>query len=191
MALPGVRVTETHATDPREVPSLQSVPVRPIAGAVAGVAVAATFAKLGLTGEAVVPAFMISALVVLAVIDLEDRVVPNVVVLPAFAAVLLANVALFPDKGLEWILASIGTGFLLLIPALIRRGTIGMGDVKLGLLLGAGLGMDVVQALLIGLLASWPVAGWMILREGRDATRMALPLAPFLTLGAIAAVLLD
>jgi prepilin signal peptidase PulO-like enzyme (type II secretory pathway) len=63
--------------------------------------------------------------------------------------------------------------------------------VKLGLLLGAGLGMDVVQALLIGLLAAWPLAGYVLVRDGRDATRLAVPLAPFLAIGAIAAVLLD
>jgi prepilin signal peptidase PulO-like enzyme (type II secretory pathway) len=186
MALPGMRVSEA-----REASPLEWVPVRPVAGAVGGVAVVATFAKLGLTGEAVVSAFLISVLVVLAVIDLEDRELPNVIVLPSFVAVLLANVALFPDKGVEWILAAIGTAVLLLVPALIRRGTIGMGDVKLGLLLGAGLGMDVVQALLIGLLAAWPLAGYMLLRDGRDATRLAVPLAPFLAIGAIAAVLLD
>jgi prepilin signal peptidase PulO-like enzyme (type II secretory pathway) len=186
MALPGMRVSEA-----REASPLEWVPVRPLAGGVGGIAVVATFAKLGITGEAFVSAFLIAVLVVLAVIDLEDRVLPNVIVLPAFAVVLLANVALFPDKGLEWILASVGTAVLLLVPALIRRGTIGMGDVKLGLLLGAGLGMDVVQALLIGLLAAWPLAGYMLLRDGRDATRVAVPLAPFLALGAIAAVLLD
>jgi leader peptidase (prepilin peptidase) / N-methyltransferase len=185
MAMPGLRLTGTRETSP-----LQSVPVRNTAAAVGGVAVAATFAKLGLTGEAAVAAFLISVLVVLAVIDIEDRVLPNRVILPAFAVVLLAQVALFPDQGLEWILASAGTALLLLVPAAVRRGTIGMGDVKLGLLLGAGLGTDVIQALLIGLLAAWPLAGYMLLRDGRGATRTALPLAPFLAVGAIAAVLL-
>jgi prepilin signal peptidase PulO-like enzyme (type II secretory pathway) len=186
VAMPGMRVTAT-----RERSSGQSLPVRSMAAVLGGVAVAAAFGKLGLTGEAVVSAFLISVLLVLAVIDLEQGVVPNRIVLPAFAAVLLAQVALFPDQGVEWILASIGTALLLLVPATVRRGTVGMGDVKLGLLLGAGLGMDVMQALLIGLLAAWPLAGYMVLRDGRDATRIALPLAPFLAIGAIAAVLLD
>ena len=186
MAMPTLRLTETPETSP-----LGSIPVRKVAAVVGGVAVAAIFAKLGLTGEAAVAAFLVSVLVYLAVVDLEDREIPNRVVLPAFTAVLLANVALFPDDGLEWILASIGTALVLLVPALVRRGSIGMGDVKLGLLLGAGLGTDVIQALLIGLLAAWPLAGYMLFREGTTATRTALPLAPFLALGAIAAVLLD
>jgi leader peptidase (prepilin peptidase)/N-methyltransferase len=175
----------------RGASALERISGRRAAALVGGVAVAATFAKLGLTAEAVTGAFLISVLVVLAVIDLENRELPDRIVLPAFAAVLLAQVARSPEQGVEWILASIGTALLLLVPAALRRGTVGMGDVKLGLLLGAGLGVDVMQALLIGLLAAWPVAGYLILRDGRAATATALPLAPFLALGAIAAVLLD
>jgi prepilin signal peptidase PulO-like enzyme (type II secretory pathway) len=182
--VPRVRLSETARRPPFE-----AIPVRPTAALTGSVAVAAAFAKLGLTGEAVVAAVLISLLVVLAVIDVEEGVVPNAIVLPGFAAVLLTQVALFPDQGLEWILASIGTALLLLVPAVVKRGMVGMGDVKLGLLLGAGLGTDVIQALIIGLLAIWPLAGYLLLRDGRTATRTAVPLAPFLAIGAIAAVL--
>jgi prepilin signal peptidase PulO-like enzyme (type II secretory pathway) len=180
-----MRLSETATRSP-----LEAIQVRPTAALTGGVAVLAAAAKLGLTGEAVVAVALISVLVVLAVIDVEEGVLPNVIVLPAFAAILLAQVALFPDKGLEWILASIGTALLLLVPAVAKRGMVGMGDVKLGLLLGAGLGQDVIQALLIGLLAIWPLAGYLLLRDGRSATRTAVPLAPFLAIGAIAAILL-
>ena len=49
----------------------------------------------------------------------------------------------------------------LLILALIRPGGIGMGDVKLGLLLGAGLGVQVVGAVTLGFIAIRPVALWL------------------------------
>jgi leader peptidase (prepilin peptidase)/N-methyltransferase len=163
---------------------------RPGAAIAGGAAVGATFATLGLTGEALVAGALISVLVVLAVIDLEERVLPSTVVLPAFAAILLAHVAIAPDRGLELILASAGTAFVLLVPAVVWRGAIGFGDVRLGLLLGAGLGTGAVQALLVGLLAAWPFAGYLLLRDGRAAARTALPLAPFLAFGAIVAVLL-
>lgn len=184
MATPSLRLTG-------ETSSPESARARTVGAVVGGVAVAGVFAKLGLTGEAVVSAFLLGVLVALAVIDVEEGVLPNRIILPAFAAVLLGRVATEPDKGLEWILAAVGTALLLLIPAAVRRGTIGMGDVKLGLLLGAGLGLDVMQALLLGLLAAWPVVGYLVLRDGRPATAMTLPLAPFLALGAIAAVFLD
>ena len=73
---------------------------------------------------------------------------------------------------------------MLLILALIKPGGIGMGDVKLGLLLGAGLGLQAATALLIGFVALWPVALWILLRDGRDARTQTLPLGPALAFGA-------
>jgi prepilin signal peptidase PulO-like enzyme (type II secretory pathway) len=170
---------------------LVGTPVRTAAAIGGCAAVAATFAKLGVTAEGFTAAFLIATLVLLAVIDIEQGIVPNAIVLPAFAAVLFAQVARAPDQGVEWIIASVGTALVLLVPAVVRRGAVGMGDVKLGLLLGAGLGMEVAQAIVLGLLAAWPVAGYLLLRDGRAAAAAALPLAPFLALGAVAAVLLD
>jgi leader peptidase (prepilin peptidase)/N-methyltransferase len=185
VAMPSLSVSSV-----RRASALERTPVRSAAAATGAVAVAATFAKLGITAEAITDAFLISVLVLLAVIDVETRALPNVIVLSAFAVVLLAQVARAPDQGLEWILASIGTALLLLVPAAVRRGSVGMGDVKLGLLLGAGLGTDVMQALLLGLFAAWPVVGYLALRDGRAATTLTLPLAPFLAVGAIGAVVL-
>jgi leader peptidase (prepilin peptidase)/N-methyltransferase len=181
VAMPGVHVTETQQR-------LHAPTAAAIAG---GLAVPAAFAHLGFTAEALVATFLISVLLVLAVTDLEHRVLPNRIVLPSFALLLVAQLALFPDRALEWILASLGTALVLLIPAAMQRGAVGMGDVKLGLLIGAGLGQDVIQALLFGLLAAWPVAGYLIFRDGRLAPRMALPLGPFVAFGAIVAILVD
>ena len=69
-------------------------------------------------------------------------------------------------------LASLGTFAALLVLALIRPGGLGMGDVKLGLLLGAGLGAQVVGAVAIGFAAIWPVAIWLLAppRHGRRSS---------------------
>jgi leader peptidase (prepilin peptidase)/N-methyltransferase len=186
MAMPSLRVSPVGHGAP-----LVGTPIRSAAAIAGSAAVAATFAKLEVTAEAFTAAFLIAALVLLAVIDMEKRMIPDAIVLPAFAAVLLAQVARSPDQGLEWIIASVVTALVLLVAGAVRQGAVGMGDVKLGLLLGAGLGTDVVQAIVLGLLAAWPVAGYLLLRDGRAATAAALPLAPFLALGAIAAILLD
>ncbi len=97
---------------------------------------------------------------------------------------LALQVGLFPDQALEWILASLGTFSALLVLALIRPGGLGMGDVKLGLLLGAGLGVQVVGAVAIGCAAIWPVALWLLLRHGSAAFKRALPFGPALAFGA-------
>jgi prepilin signal peptidase PulO-like enzyme (type II secretory pathway) len=63
-----------------------------------------------------------------------------------------------------------------------------MGDVKLGLLVGAALGESTLLAVIVGVAAAWPVAAYLVLRGGRSAARGALPLGPFLAFGAIVAV---
>ena len=66
---------------------------------------------------------------------------------------------------------------------------LGMGDVKLALLLGAALGYAVVGALLLGTLAAGLVAAVMLFKEGSSARKRAIPLGPFLAGGAIVVLL--
>lgn len=124
-------------------------------------------------------------LVWLAAIDLEFRVLPNRIVLPAAALVVLLTTAIEPSLAAEHALAGLGAGAFLLVAALLRPGGLGMGDVKLGLLLGAILGGSVLTALVLGFGAVAVVGVALVVRSGRKALTKQLPLAPFLALGAI------
>jgi prepilin signal peptidase PulO-like enzyme (type II secretory pathway) len=66
----------------------------------------------------------------------------------------------------------------------------GMGDVKLALLLGAGLGSSVVGAISVAFLAVFPIAVGMLIRGGLGARRRTLPFAPFLALGTLVVLFL-
>jgi leader peptidase (prepilin peptidase)/N-methyltransferase len=157
--------------------------VKPVAfGLGAGLALIALL-RLGVTPHGVLAAGVLAVLAVLSTIDLRWRVLPNRIVLPATAAVLAWQVAFFPDRSAEWVLAALGGAALLLLPSLMQRGTIGMGDVKLAALLGATLGAGVLSALMLGFLALVPVALVVLLRRGAAARRATLPLGPFLALG--------
>ena len=68
---------------------------------------------------------------------------------------------------------------------LIRPEGLGMGDVKLAVLLGAGLGRDVVWGITLGFLAVWPVALYLVLRHGRVGLKQMIPFAPLLALGSL------
>jgi len=162
--------------------------VRPAAGAAAAGVAAVALIRLGVTPHGVLAAGVLAVLAVLASIDLQARVLPNVLVLPATAAVLAWQLAFFPGRAGEWILAALGAAFFVLLPALIRPGAMGMGDVKLALLLGAALGADVVSALTIGFAALLPVALWLIVR-GRGVRDATVPFGPFLAFGAAVALL--
>jgi leader peptidase (prepilin peptidase)/N-methyltransferase len=140
--------------------------------------------------QALVVAFFVVVLVVLSFIDVRTRRLPNRIVLPAAAVVLAAHVAIAPDRALEWVVAALGAFALLLAAALAYPGGLGMGDVKLALLLGAALGWAVGAALVIGFAAAGLAGVLMIVRSGWSARRAALPLGPFLALGALAALLL-
>jgi leader peptidase (prepilin peptidase) / N-methyltransferase len=163
--------------------------VRTATAAAGAVAACLVVAHFGFGGRAFVGVLFVSALAVLAAIDIERRILPNRIVLPSFAVVLATQLALFPDQSVEWIAASLATAFVLLIAALAKPGGLGYGDVKLGLLLGAGLGENVVVCLVVGVFAIWPVAVYLYVRHGKEARTMALPFGPFLALGAVVALL--
>ena len=128
-------------------------------------------------------------LVVLSATDLEQRMIPNRIVLPAAAAVVACQVAFYPDRAVEWILAPLGAAFFLFVPGLFRAGAIGGGDVKLALLMGATVGAQVLAALTVGFLAMMPVALFMLVRRGSEARQQYLPLGPFLAFGTLFVVL--
>jgi leader peptidase (prepilin peptidase)/N-methyltransferase len=141
-------------------------------------------ARFGFTPHGVISAALLMVLAVLAVIDLRTRLLPNLIVLPALGAVLLWQLAFFPDQAAEWLLAAVGAAVFLLLPSLLHAGAMGMGDVKLGALLGAALGAAVVPALLVGSLAVAPVAAVLAARHGKAARRATVPFGPFLAFGA-------
>lgn len=157
----------------------------------AGVLALVALVHLGLTPHGVIGAGFTATLVVLAAIDLRHGLLPNRIVLPAAAAVLLLQISFYPEDAAEWIAASLGAAAFLFVPSLINASGIGMGDVKLALLLGAMLGGGVIAALLIAFLSLWPVAIYLIATQGWGARKQAVPLGPSLAFGSILVLLLS
>jgi leader peptidase (prepilin peptidase) / N-methyltransferase len=150
-----------------------------------------TLTVLGPSAHGIIGACFVGTLVVLAAIDIEYRVIPNRIVLPAAALVLVAQLAFYPGNALEWVVASLGAALFLLIPLLIFPSGMGLGDVKLALLIGAMLGLDVIPALFIGFLSLWPVGLYLIATQGWSARKAKVPLGPSLAFGAIVVLLLS
>jgi leader peptidase (prepilin peptidase) / N-methyltransferase len=148
--------------------------------------VAACFVTFGLSGEAFLAAFFCVVLVALSAIDLEHRIVPNRIVLPAALVVLLAHTALDPSP--QWALGALGASGFLLVAALAYPAGMGMGDVKLALLLGAMLGKVVGVGLMLGMVAALVPSVVLLARHGSAARKMGIPFAPFLALGALVAL---
>jgi leader peptidase (prepilin peptidase) / N-methyltransferase len=172
-------------------PLTQSVPkptgrgrrLTPVQLAAAG-SVVACFVALS-PAQAAIASVATAALVVIAASDLRHRLVPNRVVLPATAGVLALRAVLRPDSLATSVLAALALALALAIPRLVRNDAIGMGDVKLGLLIGATLGWAGFGALAIAFLAMFPFAVVTLARGGRTARNASLPFAPFLAFGTL------
>ena len=152
------------------------------------VLVAASFWTFGFTGEGVVAAYFCAALVVLSAIDAERRILPDLIVLPSFVLVLAAQIVLHPDRWLEYVLCSLGASLFLFLALVAYPSGMGMGDVKLALLLGAGLGKLVGVGLMVGMLSALVASSVLFAQHGVKARKMAIPFGPFLAFGAIVAL---
>jgi leader peptidase (prepilin peptidase) / N-methyltransferase len=145
-------------------------------------------ARYGTSGETVTAIFFVTVLVVLSAIDIERRILPNVILLPATAVLFVAQILLFPERALEFVVAGLGAAlFLLLLIAAYPQG-MGMGDVKLALFLGIGLGSAVGFALVAAALSAAVFSLGLLLYHGSAARKMAIPFGPFLAFGAILAL---
>jgi prepilin signal peptidase PulO-like enzyme (type II secretory pathway) len=183
--------TSTSATDVRAGGAGGLGPDALLGVGLAGsVLAAAALVHFGAGARGLIAGAFCVSVVALAAYDLECRLIPNRIVLPAIALVLVAQLVAFPAEALEWLGATVGAGVVLYLPRLFKRDAVGVGDVKLAMLLGAGLGGEVVNALLFGSLAAAPVAIWILATRGETERGQTIPLAPFLAVGAILAVFL-
>jgi leader peptidase (prepilin peptidase) / N-methyltransferase len=150
------------------------------------VLLAACIVAFGFTLHALAAAVFCAALVVVTATDLTHRIVPNLVVLPAAAIVCVLMTAAEPSP--EWAIAGLGAAAFLLLVALAYPGGMGMGDVKLALLMGVALGRTVAVALPLGMVLALVPAAVLFARHGSGARKMAIPFAPFLALGSVIAL---
>lgn len=177
-------VVDTHEASSSAVPLSELIPGHPVLPVLAVGLPLMAAAKFGLEPQALIAAIASVVLTVLAAIDIEHRVLPNRIVLPATAVVLALQLLFFPGDALQWLLAGLAAAAFLAAPLVFRRDAMGMGDIKLAVLLGTIVGWDVFGAIVVGCLAIVPIALWMRVREGsiRGAT---LPFGPFLAFGTL------
>jgi leader peptidase (prepilin peptidase) / N-methyltransferase len=140
----------------------------------------------GFTLKTAAAAIACGALVVVTATDLELRIVPDRVVLPAAAAVLALRTVghLSP----EWAIGAGGAAAFFFLAALAHPGGMGMGDVKLALLIGALLGRTTPVAVLFALFLALVPSAVLFARHGVRARKLGIPFAPFLAAGAVIAL---
>jgi len=161
----------------------RQVNLRRAAVVVLGALAAACLAVFGLTFEAFVAAAGCAVVVVLTVTDLERRIVPNVIVLPALAVALVVQT--LREPGVEWLVSALAAGGFFFLLAAIYPVGLGMGDVKLAAFMGAWLGRDVGVALFAGSLLGAAMAIAIVVQKKGAGRKTMLPYVPALAAGAI------
>lgn len=162
-----------------------------------GVLFALAFWKFGISLRAAIFAAFFWVLVVLTVIDLEHKLLPTRIIYPSLATawVLLIVDALVRDDIGRLVDAAIGlaifSGFFFAVAFAVPKG-MGMGDVRLALLLGTFLGyLGGVGFVLLGMFMSFftgALIGTIVAAVTKGGRKMKIPFGPFLAAGTLIAI---
>lgn len=147
----------------------------------------------GISAELAVALFYISLFITLLVIDLEHHLILNIVVYPTMV-IALAISAFLPHLEIVPAIASaaagggIGLGLFLLI-AIVSRGGMGWGDVKMAALIGIITGWQLVfVAIFLAVLSGGLVALVLLILKAKSR-KQGIPFGPFLSLATMVTLL--
>src|SRR5262249_55535163 len=140
----------------------------------------ASLAAFGIHGRGLLGVVLCPALVLLAAIDLRHKLLPNEIILAASLAVGLIVAASAPGDFLSHLAAGAALGGFFFLFGAIFPGSLGMGDAKLGFLLGLALGSKTLGAALLALAGLLVAALFILVTRGLSAGKDAIPFGPFL-----------
>lgn len=156
----------------------------PVVEALTGILFGAAAYRFGVSLQLVSALVLIGVLIALAGIDLEHQLLPNTIVGPAaiigFALSVLAN----PSEWWVYLLSAAALAGALFALAILYSGGMGMGDVKMGGMLGLFLGPYALLAVFLGALAG-ALAGGVLMTAGKMQRRTPLPFGVFMAFGGL------
>jgi leader peptidase (prepilin peptidase)/N-methyltransferase len=132
--------------------------------------------------------WFVTVMILLAFIDLAQMTIPNRIVLPSALIGLAGAIALDPEKWWVYVVASAGAALFLFLLALVWRGGMGAGDVKMALFMGAALGALVVVAMFFAFMLG-AIVGVILIASKSKTRRDVIPFGPYLALGSVLALL--
>ena len=156
----------------------------PMVEALTGVLFAGAAYEFGLGLELLCALVLIATLISLAGIDLEHRLLPNAIVGPAALAGFTLSVLESPERWWIYLVSALAVAGGLFALAIAYPGGMGMGDVKMGGMLGAFLGPYAALAVFLGALCG-AITGGLLMAAGKMQRRQALPFGVFMALGGI------
>jgi leader peptidase (prepilin peptidase)/N-methyltransferase len=146
----------------------------------------------------VLPAFLVFVwtMILLTVTDLDTKLIPNRILGPAsVASIALLVLGYIPDTSsgslIEAAIGGVAYFVVMLILALIVRGGLGFGDVKLALLIGVFAGYLSLGHVLVTGIGAFLIGGFVaafLLVTRKSGRKDAIPFGPFMTAAAILTV---
>ena len=162
-------------------------PRYPLVEALTGALFAAAAYQFGLGLQLLSALVLIFTLLALAGIDLEHQLLPNVIVGPAALIGFALSILESPETWWLYPVSALVVAGGLFALALAYPGGMGMGDVKMGGMLGAFLGPYAALAVFLGAVCGALVGG-VLMSLGKMRRRSALPFGVFMALGGIVAL---
>ncbi len=160
-------------------------PIYPFFEFITGVLFAYTYVYFGFQWELLVSILFISLLIIISVSDVSYMIIPDKVLLPFAIVFLLLRIVIPLNPFYDSILgAAVGFGILYLI-AVLSKGGMGGGDIKLFFVIGLVLGT--IQTLLTLFLASLigGIAGMIIVKRSGKGRKTPIPFGPSISIAAI------
>jgi leader peptidase (prepilin peptidase)/N-methyltransferase len=147
-----------------------------------------TYLKFGLTIEALIYYLFLTALTVVTFIDLDHRIIPDVITLPGIPICFAAGFALPTITYKEALLGIlIGGGSLFLVAwiysLITKKEGMGGGDIKLLAMMGAIVGWQGVLFTIFVASLVGTLAGLAVMLQSRKGLKLAVPFGPFLSIG--------
>ena len=141
--------------------------------------------KFGISPMVLVYALLFSSLVVVTFIDLDHQIIPDRITLPGIFIGLVSSAFILPISFLNSVFGLLLGGGLFYLVAVLSRGGMGGGDIKLMAMLGAFLGWQLtLLTIFIGALTGSLVGLFLMAFKGKGR-KYPVPFGPFLSLGAV------
>jgi leader peptidase (prepilin peptidase)/N-methyltransferase len=153
------------------------------------------WSKFDLSTPLLVYAALTSTLLTVALIDYDHKIIPNTITLPGIVIGLslsilsILSIEVLPITPLASLFGVLGGGIFFYLIALVSRGGMGGGDIKLIAMIGAFLGWQgAFFTILSGALLGSAV-GVSLMVLGKKGRKDKVPFGPFLSIGAILFIL--
>lgn len=162
----------------------------PMVEIISGLASLSVFLEFGISFEAIVYFFFISSLIIVTFIDIDHKIIPDVITLAGLPIFFLTSMGI-PELGLKnsfiGILAGGGSLFIiaLLYHLIAKKEGMGGGDIKLLAMIGALVGWKGVFFTIFLSSVIGTAAGLIFMIKTQKGIKIAVPFGPFLSIGAV------